>query len=155
MIKRGNKKAQAGIENKTVNWIIAIFVILVIAGGIYMIWNKGESIAGNTPQELEILVQSCSLVASETLKTSYCLQLREFGKDNYVTCGYKFTDDTYFEGAKAMQSVCNDLKSELEKNIKEECTTGKFKDNKRVIINGKKCVEWSVGEESKEEESSK
>jgi hypothetical protein len=140
-----NKRGQEGF--KLVNLILALVVLVVIAGGIWYFTSKAQSAATNIPGNAEVISQACSLVASEQTKTSYCTQLREIRTDEYITCdgakdyGISITD------ADSMKSICAGETNNLKKVVESACNN-EFKDKKSTKINGKICSSggWDIEE---------
>jgi len=131
-----NKRGQEGF--KLVNLILALVVLVVIAGGIWYFTSKAQSAATNIPGNAEVISQACGLVASEQTKTSYCTQLREIRTDEYITCdgakdyGISITD------ADSMKSICAGETNNLKKVVESACNN-EFKDKKSTKINGEIC----------------
>ena len=88
MVRRMNKRGDEGF--KLVNLLIALVVLIVIVIAIFFVTQQGRSVGQNLPGKSEIIAQACSAVDSPTFRESYCNQIREIGRDKYVTCNYAY-----------------------------------------------------------------
>lgn len=148
-MKRGmNKKAQAGVETKTINWIIGFMVLLAVGLGIYFFMEKAETIGDNIPGAEEAISQGCAMAASSGLQQTYCTQMRQLAKNKYITCDEAKENGIIIDSplADSLNSVCENMENELKVKIKRECSEGgDFEGNEEVMINGKTCNEWGEG----------
>ena len=147
-MKRGmNKKAQAGIESKTINWIIAFMVLLAVGLGIYFFMEKAGTIGTNIPGAEEAIAQGCAMAASSGLQQTYCTQLRQLANDKYITCDKAKENGITIDSAlvDSLNSACSGMEEERKIKILRECSQGDFKGDKKVMINGKTCAGWGKG----------
>jgi len=147
-MKRGmNKKAQAGIESKTINWIIAFMVLLAVGLGIYFFMEKAGTIGTNIPGAEEAISQGCAMAASSGLQQTYCTQLRQLANDKYITCDKAKENGITIDSAlvDSLNSACSGMEEERKIKILRECSQGDFEGDKKVMINGKTCIKWGEG----------
>ena len=143
MIKRMDKKGQEGFT--LVNLIIALLVLVVIAGGIFYVYQRGKDVAENVPSKVEFIIQSCVLVASEQTVESYCNQIREIGNNKYVTCDVAVTQENLnIENSDVMDPLCSVQESARKSSIQRQIAERKIKSSSE--INGKSVDFWTLVE---------
>ena len=112
MFKRMNKRGDEGF--KLVNLLIAIVVLVIIILGIFYVSNQGRNVGENIPSQVEVVTQACGFVASPDFRESYCNQIREVGKNKYVTCDYASeTEGFLIVNRDQMKGICDTI---LQKN---------------------------------------
>ena len=101
-----NKKGDEGF--KLVNLLIAIAVLVIIIIGIIYVSNQGSTVGENIPSQVEVVTQACGFVASPDFRESYCNQIREVGKNKYVTCDYAYdTKKFLIVNGDQMTNICD------------------------------------------------
>lgn len=143
-MKRGmNRRAQAGVESKTINWIIAFMVLLAVGLGIYFFMEKAGTIGTNLPGAEEAISQGCAMAASSGLQQAYCTQFRKLADDKYITCNKAKENGILIDSplVESFNLICDGMQEELKIKVLRECTEGDFKGDEKVMINGKTCVE--------------
>lgn len=162
MVKRGlNKKGQEAVTGFGVTGIVLIVFMVVVILGIWYVNGVWEDATSITPKKAEAIALACSNTANEIAANTYCFELREIRKNEYITCD-KAEDygilvlgsDESDTSIKKMNVFCGEKFSFLNTTVLKECNdpAGKFYEKKsKVKINGKTCLEWingSVGEDS-------
>lgn len=148
MIKRRDKKGEA-LSSNSVNWGIALMVLLVVFLAIYFLVDRSEAAGTNIPEQESVISQGCALVASETTAQAYCTQLRKLRSDLYITCDEAITYGVVVDSSDVdkMNNLCNhnEWKDALQIKVKRECGEGGiFEGDENIKINGKTCSEWLV-----------
>jgi len=124
--------------------ILGLFVIVAVGLLVYYFMQSAEDVTDNMIKKAEVIAQSCSVVASPSLASSFCLQLREINNKNFVTCdSLAFGKDkekygVVIKDVESMKGVCVEFKDQLKAVAKAKCEELKSSDVK-VVIAEKGC----------------
>jgi len=137
-MKKRDKRGQ--IEGSTfVGLLIALVVLVVVILGIYYFVQRGQSIGQNVPSDVEVIIQACNLVAGENFKDSYCNQIREIGKNKYVTCDYAADKEALtIKDSDIMKPIC--AGSSKVQRLNQQINDNNLKND--TLINGEKVRAW-------------
>ena len=139
-IKRWDKKGAELESSNIVIWVVSLVVLGVLLFFIFQGKGFAENIGQNIPGKVEIVTQACNLVSNPNSVDSYCNQIREIGKNKYVTCDYGVTNEGFkFENSAQAPIPCNpDTQTQ---RIKSQITEMKLGES--VQINGKPVSVWN------------
>jgi len=132
-------KKGATPEGTAVGLVIAITLLVVVVVAIIYVSTRTSEVAANIPERVEAIIVACGADISTHF---YCNQLREIGKDKYVTCDYaaKYENLVTIKEWETRNLECGgDVDVARIKIFKAACLTGDYADNTDAILNGVSC----------------
>lgn len=120
--------------------LIAFIVLIVVVVGIFWFTTRASDIGANVPSQIEVIKGTCSGLAVDRGVESYCNQIREIGKNKYVTCPYSVERESLaIEGNEQMKPLCDAQNSTYRRRLIEQCRDLKL--GNKVLLDGKTCLD--------------
>jgi len=133
-----NRKGQVEMD-RTVGLFIAIAVLVVIALGIFYFVQQGRTIGENVYSNVQVATTACNQVADEVSRESFCNQIRQIGKDKYVTCDYGIVNEGFIIDASGIiAGPCNEItqNNRIVAQVADRSLKGS------ALVNGKSAGEY-------------